>query len=204
MKTTTLRRAMWLFAALPLTGCQQVFFAEVEVPQLCQKLPTQQFEGVPAELQFQGKLEREFDYSIEEFLGEADLSSLEGEAQLTTMSLKKLADSPALTFINAARVELLTPEGTELPVLKIIDYQKKPDEVGDELSFNGDKIDVLPYLRAGKVKLKAMLEGSMPSEPWAADVEACFYMRARYYYYDTLQSGNLGLGSGEESGEGNE
>ena len=186
MKNASLRGALCLFAVLPLVGCEQVFFAEVDVPQVCQKLPSQQFEGVPPQFQ-QGKLERDFDYEVGQFLEGAEMGSLEGEAQLLSMTMSRLADSPALTFIDAASVQLLAPEGTELPPLKLIDYQKQATDSGDALNLVGGKIDVLPYLRAGKVKLKTSLEGTLPSEPWSADVEACFHLRARVYYYETLQ-----------------
>jgi hypothetical protein len=197
MKTSNLRSALWLFAALPMVGCQQVFFVEVEVPQVCQSLASQQFEGVPPEMAVAmgGKVEREFEYDVSNLLGEIDFSSLEGEAQLKSMSMTKLLDSPALTFINSAKVELLTPDGTDLPTLKVIDYVKDANEDGEKLEFTGDKIDLLPYLRAGKVKLRAALEGTMPTEPWAADFDGCFYMRARYYYYETLQNGAFGGGN---------
>lgn len=176
-------RTLYLSAALVgFTGCGEVLYAEVDVQELCQEAANQEFEAMPTAGEF--TIDREFEYPFEVDLTAAE--GLDGEAQLKHMLMRPSEGLEQLDFIDFAQVELRGPEGSDLPPVNIVNFQKGAPTEDGSIRMEGDKIDVMPYLETGMVRLKASMKGRFPTQPWKANIQTCMSVKARYPYLNAL------------------
>ena len=165
-----------------LPACGEMLYAEVEVEELCQEAANQEFEAMPTAGEF--TIDREFEYPFEVDLTAA--RGLDGEAQLKHMLMRPGEGLEQLDFIDYAQVELRGPDGSNLPAVNIVNFQKGAPTEDGSIRMEGDKIDVMPYLETGMVRLKASLKGRFPTQPWKANIQTCMAVKARYPYLNAF------------------
>jgi hypothetical protein len=181
--------ALPLFA-LALSACGDVLYLEGAVNQLCQKLPAQSFRAparppeLPAGVALPPAItiERRFDFDIT-----AQLPSELSSAQLTiglermTLTARGAVD---LRMVQAAKVTLEPPVATTLPSKVVLEAATASPSA---IRFDGDDLELAPYLEAGVLSYTVALTASTAAMPEAmselsADVDACANVAVRWNY----------------------
>jgi hypothetical protein len=160
-----------------LAGCGPLLSAELELPEVCQKLKGREFPGVPGGVV--GTLSTALELDVGAKLPSDSAQAIEAEAQLLRLTVTPQDQLGRLDFIDSAQIELAAPRGSAQPPAMLVSYQRGASAV-NALSLSGDRFDALPYLEEGKLRLKASITGALPAKAWNADVEACVYVRAVY------------------------
>ena len=193
MSTRPIRRpALWVALTTALAGlpaCNQLFFAEVDLPQVCITLADQPFQG------------EDGNYHADVTFGpqSIDLSSYlsvipadEAEIHLRVLSGSLAAKSGVsdLGFIDALGLTLDPPQGSTLSELKVIEYTKDPGAPAPGVIqlIGSQHPDVYPYLASSSVSTTIHIAGTLPTQDWTADLTVCVSASAKVRYVEALQN----------------
>lgn len=182
------KRLFWL-TFLAFSGCEQLLFVEVEIPNLCQELVNQSFDAMPQAGDF--TVDREFDYpiSMDLDLGEGFV----GAAQLKRLLLMPGPDTQKLDFIRYAHVELRGAEASGLPPVNLLDFDQNTNTRKDgSIELTGDAVNIMPYVQSGSLKLKASLSGQLPTQAWSTHIQTCISAKAHVPYWNFVQNAAQG------------
>lgn len=166
-----------------LVGCGDLLFLEGSVNQLCQKLPAQSFRmpQVPGQPPVTGAvtIARQFDFDVTAQLP-PELASASLTVGLDRMTLTATRGATDLRFVEAAEVTLLPPAKSTLRPKTVV---RSRDVSPAVLRFDGDDLELVPYLESGVLSYTVELTASsMPSPDLAADIDACANVAVRWNY----------------------
>jgi hypothetical protein len=171
-----------LLVGLAGSGCGgPLLFAELEEELICKTIPDVIFDpSVPGV-----DLRRDFPIPLKDYL---PLFSLEGAS--TNIELVELvfnAKSGITDFnsVEQATVTVVGPEGTTIPPAVPGQYVKDLVNLpGRTLVLPGQPgIDLVPFMDTeSTLNLQNVMTGSLPPNPWTADVRGCLRMKARLDY----------------------
>lgn len=165
-----------LLLASALTGCGPMFFAEVDVPQLCAVRKNAAFElyGPPVPL----ALSEDVLIDLKDALPE---SPEEADGRISRLRVIARSGIEDFGFVEQASLRL-APTDDPLSSAEVLTYQQDAQQAGPELQAEGERFDLQPLLRSGEIVAHVQLAGTPPPEPFIADVEVCLAARVRYAY----------------------
>ncbi len=166
------------------SGCGDSLYLEGGVSQLCQRLSGQRFvvPRLPAELVGVAlpapvTVQRTFDFDITAQLPPS-LQNTEIAIALDTMTLTP-GQGLDLSFIDGAQVTLEPPPASTLPKQVVVRQLGTPSA----LSFDGQDLELYPYLRDGVLSYTVALTASaMPPADVSANISACANVSMRWDY----------------------
>ena len=165
-----------LLFALP--GCDNLLFAEVEQPEVCKTLPDRLFDG--------STYSQTLAVNIGEDLPGFDVSSpdgLDSVFRLTRVDFRAKTGITDFDFVDSARITVLPPEGTDLPPVEVIHFQRDGADTTDTLSMRGaNDVDLYAYLTQGQVFVNSELVGRLPASEWSMDMKICLYAKVTADY----------------------
>jgi hypothetical protein len=173
-----LRNALFpavLLLALP--GCDNLLFAEVEQPEVCKTLPDQLFDG--------STYSQTLSVDIGEDLPGFDVSSPEGLDSVFRLTRVDFIAKTGITdfdFVDSAKITVLPPEGTDLPEVQVIDFQREGATTGTVSMTGTNDVDLYAYLTQGRVFVNAALVGRLPDDEWSMDMKICLYAKVTADY----------------------
>lgn len=177
-----MRAAFIGIVAIAATGCgNPILFAELDEPSICKTIPDVVFDpSVPGT-----DLRKDFPLSLKDFL---PLFTYEGAS--TTIQLQELVFNAkeGITDFNSveqATVTVVGPDGSALPPAVPGQYAKDASNLpGRTLVLPGQAaVDLVPYMNTeATLNLQNIMTGSLPTNPWTADVRGCLRMKARMNY----------------------
>lgn len=180
-----MRRSLFALLVALTSGCGDSLYLEGGVSQLCQRLSGQHFvvPRLPVALVVGTALpspvtvQRTFDFDITAQLPPA-LQNTEIAIALDTMTLTP-GQGLDLSFIDGAQVTLEPPPASTLPKQVVV------RQVGttNALSFDGQDLEVYPYLKDGVLSYTVALTASaMPPAEVSANISACANVSMRWDY----------------------
>jgi hypothetical protein len=160
-------------------GCGELLFAEVETEQVCKTLEPTELPGNPAGLSLGHRVTGQVDLREELPLEDA----LEGDVQLTSLTLQLPAGGPTLDFIDSAHVDV-APVGSATGGTRVVDYTHGAG-VGHTLElYASAPLNLLELSRQGPVEIAIGLSGTSPAEAWTVTPRVCFSARVKVDYAD--------------------
>lgn len=173
-------RATILLPLLAVTGCGPVLFAEVETPKACVGLAGVAVPGAGAA----SGIATDLEYDLGAELPVLEEPDVEYEVRVLSLTIAA-APGTDLSGVSRVRVLALGAPGSTLPPYEVLSYVRAPDAAPtDAIVASGRaNVDLGKYLEAGRLDLRAIYEGGgLPASDWIADVEGCFYVRAKVDY----------------------
>lgn len=160
-----------------LAGCGPLSTVEFDVPEVCKSFDNQAFAAAPISKTATVSQELTFDLPAElGGLGE----QLEAQVKLTRLEVSPRDGVEDLSFVDAARLDLLPPAGSDLPQAALGQYQRAPGATAEAVSLRGETVNLVPYLTGGPLHLAVSFTGRMPAKAWHADLKVCASFGARY------------------------
>jgi hypothetical protein len=180
-----MKKILLALSLFSLTGCGgPMFFAEVEVPEVCKSLLAQDFPAAPVP-GFQGTLSfPPFTLDFGDSVPLTNDEKLEATIRILSGHLSATSGVSNLDFVDAASIRLLPPASSTLPPLSVVDYTRPagaPSSNSIEITDASDP-DIFPYVQAGAITLEISLTGTLPTTAWSADISACAGAKAKYRY----------------------
>ncbi|HZH02609.1 MAG TPA: hypothetical protein VEY30_02425 [Myxococcaceae bacterium] len=177
----TLSRSTLGLACALLTGCGDLFYAEVEVPEVCVTEADAGLEGVP--VPGTHTVSRAFNYDIGSALGTITTEGVDSEARLLTLTLTANRGISDMDFLDAIQVYAAAPPDSGLSDLKLVDYQQPAAAQGARtISLTAQQDNIIPYVTADALKLNVTFTGQIPQSSWSVDARGCLYIRGKYKY----------------------
>ena len=180
-------RVPLLAALFTLTACDQLY-VEAVVPELCQHLDRQSFvvppevraryAQLPAELTQDYSLEKTFAFDVTVELP-SELKKIDTRFSLTYVRLTAIAPAN-FGFLTSATITVEPPKSSSLEPYTINYARQTPNPT--EILWQGDHLDLSPYLRVGDLQYAVSMVGSLPDEDVVADVDACLAAAAKLNY----------------------
>ena len=172
-----------------LTSCNQLFFAEVSLPQLCVTLDSQQFDGQDGDYHADVTFGPQ-SIDVSSYLSALPKDDAEIQLRVLTGTLTVKGGVDDLSFIDAAQLTIDPPTGSTLTELKLIDYTKDPNApTPGSIELTGsDHPDLYPYLSSGNITTTIHFAGTLPAQDWTADLTVCISASAKVQYLEAAQS----------------
>jgi hypothetical protein len=181
-----MRRLLLAFpAALLLAGCG-LLYAEIEIPRASITLIQESFPPTPPLT----ALTRQLDYDLGANISQLNDKDVTFEIRLDEMEIADSAVQPTaavpdLSNIDSVEIEVIAPAGSGLVDRPVVTYTRPPGTVGPLTSVTASghaNVDLGPYVRAGKLSLRATASGALPAFDWNADITGRFYLKLRFDY----------------------
>jgi hypothetical protein len=163
---------------LALSGCGPLSTVEFEIPDVCKSFDNQAFEAAPVSMTATIAQELTFDVPAE-LAGQSE--QLEAQVHLVRLDVAPRDGVADLSFVEAARLELLPPAGSQLPNALLGQYQRTAGAATEAVSLRGESINLVPYLTSGPLHLAASFTGRLPTKAWHADLKVCASFGAKYH-----------------------
>lgn len=163
---------LYLFALPLLAGCP-LLEVEATIEEVCVTYRDVQIDGVTGD-----RVQHSF---TADELGELQ-SLVEQDAEMSFTRVAIRAHDGAFAAVTAARVSVASgdPEST-LPTLSIVECDGDCLPEGNTLAIPaGTQQSAVPYVASGSLVIDMDLQGQLPAEAWAADVDVCMTGRFRY------------------------
>lgn len=158
-------------------GCGELLFAEVETEEVCQTLEPTGLPGNPAGLALTQRVTAQVD--LREKLPLED--AVDGDVQLTGLTLQTEEGAPTLDFVEAASLEV-APAATPEAGMRVVDYARS-GAVGHTLPLMASApLNLLELSRQGPVLLSIGLTGTSPAQAWSVTPRVCFSARVKVDY----------------------
>ncbi len=176
-------RSLLLSALLAgLTGCGPLLFIEAEADELCKTLPDFTVPSMPGGQTV--SLDTGTAIDLTEQLSGLPTGELDGDLELLSLSLRPTSGVSDLSFVEKAQATVAGSAGE----VSLVTYARAPGAgavPAVELASSA-RPDLFPYLRQGKVELKATLTAAFPQKEWTLQARACFHLRTRVDYATAL------------------
>jgi hypothetical protein len=179
------RLLLALPAALLLAGCG-LLYAEIEIPRASITLIQESFPASPPLT----ALTKQLDYDLGANISQLNDKNLTFEIRLDEMEIADSAVQPGagvpdLSTIDTVEVDVIAPAGSGLTDRPVVTYTRPAGTVGPLTSVTASglaNVDLGPYVRSGKLTLRATATGALPAFDWNADITGRFYLKLRYDY----------------------
>ena len=184
MTRATSSLSRWLLLSTFTVGCGEVFFAELELPEICVTYADQPM--IPAPILHHGTVQRSETYELGDQLPDlvGGAADLEAKVLGVTLGVKE----GDFGFLDEGTIQLDPPEGSSLPPLQLASYVKDPSQPAPRtLELAPPANDVVPYLREGAFRFTITLTGTVPTQSWKMDTRVCAYARSKVRYLEALQ-----------------
>lgn len=200
-------RTLLCVVFLSLVACNTgpLFFAELEEPRLCKTLPAVPFDGTQPGAELRRRLAIPVGQELPLFsIGDGGSSNVETEIRLIEFVLVRRSGIPDFNAVEAARIVVEPAPGRSTGPATLVTYTRDPGRLpGDTLIVGGGAgVNLVPYMfdpgtldggvppsagdggtaSQGTILVEAVMSGSLPEQPWRADVRVCIYMRTRFNY----------------------
>lgn len=109
-----------------------------------------------------------------------ELQQLETRFTLNSVRITAVAPTTDFGFVHSARVTLEAPTDASLPPYSI-EYTRAT-AAPTEVSWQGQDLDLGPYLRTGSLRYTVAMVGTLPDTDVAADIEVCASAAVRLNY----------------------
>lgn len=184
-----LARVLLLTATALLTsGCRKIadtfFVATAETEQLCKTERAVSFPGAPAG-------QRTLEYTVEIPLGqfgeELPAGRLDTELWLRLLELDVPEGGVDLTQLQTVKVSLRREGATEF-IRTLLEYSQ-PSQVFSptRLTLRAVEAAKVPELgRDARVQLVLEARGTLPTQPWTANILTCVGVRAEVHYFQFI------------------
>ncbi|HYO65436.1 MAG TPA: hypothetical protein VEU33_05085 [Archangium sp.] len=184
-----LPRVLLLTTALLLApGCRKIadtfFVVNAETEEICKSQRSIAFTAA-------GPDTRTLVYTFEFPLGQlgADLppGRLETDFRLRLFQLDVTGDSADLGGLEYAKVSLRRM-GAEEPIRILLEYRQPSQAFSPtQLMLRGvEAASVAELAREDRLELVFETQGTLPAQPWTADILACAGLRAEVHYFDFI------------------
>jgi hypothetical protein len=186
-----------LVAALIVTGCGDLMFVEMELPEVCNQMGDAGFEGVdpaliaaaeaqgiPLDLGVQ-TVSQNFDFPLADNLPGANSAEFDGELSLIRVVFTAESGITDFSFVDSATIGVAPPAGSHLQSRTLLEYVKTPESaVLPTMTLDGARFDLIEYMRAGALQLSVSMTGRLPLQAWNVSVQGCGYLRGKYKYLE--------------------
>jgi hypothetical protein len=171
-----------LAAAVVLSGCGPLLFAEVESEETCLTLPDIAFPGAHGAAGTAADL----GYDLAAELPLLDEEEVDAELRLLTVRIAPAQGTTVdLSGVEQVRIVARLPPGSGRPDRELLRYDRDPAAPPPhaiEATGPAD-VNLADWLTDGELALRAEYAGtSLPAEDWTAQVRACFHARVKYDY----------------------
>lgn len=161
-------------------GCGEILFAEVETQQVCQTLEPTELPANPTGLSMSQSVTAQVD--LREKLPLQD--ALDGDVQLTELTLQTADAGPALDFIDTASLDVAPQGSATASPTRVVDY-RHTGTVGHTLTLTpATALNLLPLAQQGPVQLTIGLSGKSPAQAWSVQPRVCFTAKVKVDYAD--------------------
>ncbi|HUL58355.1 MAG TPA: hypothetical protein VLU43_03730 [Anaeromyxobacteraceae bacterium] len=185
-------RTLALAAALLATACGPVLYAELEIPSVQVKLPSQSFPAAAPLPVNQcptpqtGCVYQTFSYDLGSQVSVLDDKNVTSQIRLTSLAVDLTAGSALADFggIASITMSVLAPDGTALPGVTVASYHRSAaDPNPHAISVAGNSnVDLAPYLEAGKLTIASEMVVDAGTPDFTADVTSDFYLKVKIDY----------------------
>lgn len=161
-----------LTAALPGCGMME---ANLDVNTVCLGLPGYVIPGAGAS----GTVETTVAYDLGSSVPLLSQPNVRYALRLQQVELSPGPGPSAgdLGAIESVAISPLAPAGSSLPEPVLAQYVKGSDPHPTRIvATSRSGADLRRYLSSGTIELRIAAGGALPSEPWSADVQACFLL----------------------------
>jgi len=176
------------------TGCGDLFFVEVEMPEVCNNVADAGFEGLdPALIAAaadagitvpETTMSYAFDFPLTDQLPTGISDSAEGELSLLSLALTADHGIPDFSFLRKASIEVAST-GTGLGAKTLLAYERTAETADDKtILLEGDRFNLMDYMRQGNLNMTISVTGTLPLSEWSATMRACGYLRGRFNYLE--------------------
>ncbi len=183
-------RKLALAAALLATACgDPLLFAELEIPSVEVKLPSQSFPattippGAPCSTPC--VISQPFTYDLGSQVSVLDEKNVTSEIRVTALSIALTANGPLANFANVRSVRLwmVAPPGSALQDVVVAAYDRPPGAAPQQITVSGySNVDLAPYLQAGLLQVAAEMAFDTGIPSFTADVTGDFYLKVKLDY----------------------
>jgi hypothetical protein len=196
LKTNTRWLACCALATLVATGCGDMLYVEMEVPEVCNNVGDAGFAGLDPALLAAAQdagieldagvqtVAYDFAYPLAQALPGGDaLSGAEGEVSLLNVTFIAESGITDFSFIEHASIVVSPPPGAALQTRTLLEYTQTPATAGQSsIVLEGQRFDLMEYVKRGALHLSMSLTGRLPLGGWSTTIRACGYVRGRYNY----------------------
>ena len=179
-------------AALLATACGPMLYAELEIPSVEVKLPSQSFPAAaPLPINLcpgaqPGCIQQTFSYDLGSQVSVLDDRNVTSQIRLTSLSVDLTAGSPLGDFggIESITMKVLAPQGSAIGDVLVASYHRSPTDPNPHaISVAGyANVDLAPYLVSGKLDVAAEMITDAGTPDFTADVTGDFYLRVKIDY----------------------
>ncbi len=174
-----------LLLCVGLTGCGEVLFVEMEVPEVCKTFLDQPVEAAPVAIEGTAQLSNE--YALGEGLPDLNFNNADFEARVLSVAVTARNGEENFAFAKSAQVKIDPPADSSLAPVEM-NYVIHPDDASKPtLSLTTSTPNMVPYVKGGKLKFTTSITGSMPTHPWTMDVKVCVYLKTHVRYTDSTK-----------------
>ncbi|RKH03532.1 hypothetical protein D7Y13_22310 [Corallococcus praedator] len=179
MRTKTFRTLL-LCCALPLftTGCESLFNIEVEAEEICKAEDDLSF---PAAFPGSASVEQSIQVPLGDFA-----SALPDDTDVETQLRLKLFDATATTDISGIERASLSVRKPGSPEYVLLGEFRRTGNGGatNKLQLTGSgAVDVLDLAKQEELEFLFQATGSLPTQPWSADIRVCVGAKASANYF---------------------
>ncbi len=173
-----------LLTALPLallcSGCG-VLSAQLEAQTACATLADYQMPGAYGS----GAIDTDVTYDLGQHL--SILTEPNTHYQLKLQSVQLALGSASgvtdLGGLDQVAVGIVSPAGAALPEPSLVSYERGADLHPTQITVASPSgLDLQPYVQGGVITLRTHAQGTLPSQPWHATVQACFTVKVTLDY----------------------
>lgn len=181
----TLARAALATTALLLTGCGDLLFAEVEIPEVCSRLPAQ---TVPSGPDIVGTVSPRLRLSVDvtDALPE-DADLLEADVRLKR-AIFRSTDGRDLGFLEALDMGVASSAEGAPAAAALVDWTRETEPTSaTELDLTGNTgVNLYPYTSAGRLALDLGMTVRPPAQETTLEPVLCFGLTGKLNYGDAL------------------
>lgn len=176
--------ATLLAAAALLPGCGDLLFAEVEIPEVCSRLPAQ---TVPSGPDIVGTVSPRLRLSVDvtDALPE-DADLLEADVRLKRAIFR--ATSGDLSFLEALDMDVASTAQDAPPASELVAWTRGAEPTtATELDLAGNSgVNLYPFTSAGRLGLELGMTVRPPAQETTLEPVLCFGLTGRLNYGDAL------------------
>ncbi|HYO53475.1 hypothetical protein [Archangium sp.] len=184
-----LPRVLLLTTTTLLTsGCRKIadtfFVVNAETEQICE---TERNITFPAAAPEAGTLVHIFEFPLGQIGADLPEGRLDTEFRLRLFELDVTGGGADLSGLEYAKVSLRRPGSAE--VIRTLSEYRQPSQAFSptRLTLRGvEAASVAQLAREDRVELVFEAQGTLPSQEWTADIQACAGLKAEVHYFEFI------------------
>ena len=186
MRMNSYRPAFAVAALSLLSGCGEVLFAEVDIPEVCSRLPAQTIPGGPDIVGSVSPTVR-LEIDVTDALPE-DAELIDADVRLKRAMFRVPGGTGDLSFLDALRLDIASTEGGIVTDSRLVDWTRTSEsDALTELELVGnDSVNLYPFTQAGQLGVALGVTITPPPEATELEPVLCMGVKGRVNYGEAL------------------